>query len=132
MWRGVVVMVLLAGCAAPSADAPVPVRTIPPPVHDPTPEGYETFDDVDPYTSEFFIALEEYDLVETQGERRTYNLALRACERLDRGGTFEYEVDGLMNEAKLGDEGGALLGAAVAYLCPHHRDLMDAWMAKTG
>lgn len=86
-------------------------------------EAYPPFSEVDPYTSEFFIALEDTSLVESQGEERLYNLGLNSCRFLDRGDTIAREWAALAVESNLGlDPAGRLIVASVQDLCPQHED----------
>jgi hypothetical protein len=105
-----------APAAAPPP--PPPPAAAPPPA--PAPAAPPPFEEVDPFTSPYFIALEGTGLAESQGEMRLYNLGVNTCRLLDAGRTVESEVTALAEESNLGDEAGSLVGAAVLHLCPQH------------
>ena len=97
------------------------------------PPVYEAWADVDPHTHPNFIALEPAGLAASQGERRLYGLGVGVCRNLDRGNTVAQEVAGLIDQAGLVDrDTGALVGSAVANLCPHHTDAVEAYARRDG
>lgn len=89
---------------------------------------YPDFSDVDPYTSGYFIALEGTGLAASQGEERLYNLGVNICQRLDADQTVEEQFTD-QAPPNLGDEWGAVIGAAVSDLCPQHSDALETFMA---
>lgn len=90
------------------------------------PGEYQAFENVDTHTSPYFIELEDTGLIEDQGEQRLYNLGINVCTRLDAGQTVE---ENMADDAGLGDSWGSVVGAAVADLCPHHGDAVEAYLA---
>lgn len=88
---------------------------------------YPDFSQVDPDTSGFFIELEDTNLAETQGEQRLYNLGINVCQRLDAGQTIEEQMT---DAAGLGEQWGQVVGAAVTFLCPQHRDAVEDYLAN--
>lgn len=95
------------------------------------PPSYPPFADVDPYLSLYFITLERTTLADDQGDERLYNLGLGVCRNLDRGNGIEQELAGLVDDARLtASDAGALVGAAVADLCPHHGPTVEQYLAE--
>ncbi len=92
---------------------------------------YKPFDQVEPFTSLYFITLEKTGLAEAQGEQRLYNLGVGVCRNLDRGNTIDQELAGLIGDARLNDgDAGALVGAAVTGICPYHGPAVEEYLAS--
>lgn len=137
---GITAIVALIGIAAavsPTDTAATtttnaPATTVPAPTPTTTPT-YKPFDEVDPLTSIYFITLESTGLAEAQGEERLYNLGLGVCRNLDGGNTIEQELAGLTTDARLSPgDAGALVGAAVTDLCPHHGPAVERYLKEHG
>jgi hypothetical protein len=87
---------------------------------------YPAFTDIDPYTSEYFIALEGTDLATTLGEALLFEAGVNVCRDLDAGSSIGQELDNL---GHLGDDSGSIVGAAVTDFCPHHGQLVEDYLA---
>lgn len=89
------------------------------------------FSEVDPYTSGYFIALDDTGLAASQGEERLYNLGVNSCSFFDRGDTFAREWAALAVESNLGIEpAGRLIVSAVQNLCPQHEDALEEFTSR--
>lgn len=120
---------------ATTAEATVPPTTTPAPAPTeatvPPPPTYTPWADVDPYTSVYFIELEDTTLAAEQGQQRLYGLGVGVCQHLDLGRGIAEELTGLIDDARLtpGDA-GQIVGAAVSDLCPHHGALVEQYLAE--
>lgn len=112
--------------ATTNTTAEATTTTAAPPTAPPT---YPAFADVDPFTSEYFISLEDTGLAASQGEERLYNLGINVCQRFDSGQTVEQQ---LADDAGLGDDWGSIVGAAVSGICPQHQQLVEDYLAANG
>ncbi len=131
---GIAALVALIGIAAavsPTADDTASTTTMsttaPPAPTTPAPPTYKPFDQVEPFTSPYFITLEPTGLAERLGEPLLYELGLKVCRNLDSGATI---ADELAHVESLDiEESGTVVGAAVTDMCPQHGPAVEQYLA---
>jgi hypothetical protein len=118
--------------AVTACDAPVDVAVEPTTTATSTGMDYPAFEEIDPYTEQFFIALESTGLADAEGESRLWGLGVGVCRNLDSGSTVDAELEGLAVDAGLGDPAGSVVAAAAMGICEHHLPTVEAWAAEHG
>lgn len=101
---------------------------------------YPSFDEVDPYTSEFFIALEDEGadpitylggIEATKIEQEfLWNMGVMFCEDLDDGKTVGAAIEFLSENSNMGDWSGSIGAAAVLDMCEEHLPIVETWVAE--
>lgn len=103
----------------------------------PPKDGYKKFSEVDPYTSGYFIALEDEgsDPVTYNGHAEdtvyvqlawTYGVAF--CEDLDAGKSVKKSLIELKNEVQTSADYASLAGAAAGNICTHNKEQVQKWV----
>lgn len=119
-----------------------PVETEPEPEQEPAPLPdapiYPEYEDVDPYTSMFFIALEDDGsnpttylggIEDTAVERKfLWNMGVMFCEDLDDGKDVGAALEFLAGNSNMGDASGSIAAAAVLDICSDHRAAVQSWV----
>jgi hypothetical protein len=126
---------LLFGCSSddPIEDpTPAEEQEASKPSADPTEEAlaepeYQRFEDVNTYTSSYFISLEDSpNLIEGHGEQAVWNYGVRVCRQLDRGETVEEQVEEMLEY----EIDPSVVASAALYICEQHLPEVETFVAE--